>query len=217
MNEAQSSDSANDLRVLVVADDHLVRAGLAVLMEGQQGLTVAGQVAPNELVSTGPEVYRADLALWDLGWAPDRTLDFLAEAQDGALPAVVLLSDETMAPRVWHAGVRGLLHREVDGDVLAGALTTVNSGLAVLDPQFAVTLTDARGERAPAPAAGLTPREMEVLQLIAEGLPNKAIAGRLGVSEHTIKFHVNSILGKLGAQSRTEAVTIATRAGLLAL
>jgi len=63
----------------------------------------------------------------------------------------------------------------------------------------------------------LTPREQEVLQLLAEGLPNKAIASQLSISEHTVKFHVNAIMGKLGAQSRTEAVTRATRAGLILL
>jgi DNA-binding NarL/FixJ family response regulator len=63
----------------------------------------------------------------------------------------------------------------------------------------------------------LTPRELEVINLIAEGLPNKTIAGRLGISEHTVKFHVNAILTKLGAQSRTEAVVRATRMGLIAL
>lgn len=217
MSKDQPSPPANALRVLVVAEDHLVRAGLASLLEERPGLNVAGQVAPGDLASTGAELYRADLALWDLGWTPDRTLDYLAEAQNDALPAVVLLSDETLARRVWDAGVRGLLHREIDGDVLAGALTTVSSGLAVVDPQFAITLTGVASGEAPAPAAGLTPRELEVLALIAEGLPNKAIAGRLGVSEHTIKFHVNAMLGKLGAQSRTEAVTIATRAGLMTL
>ncbi len=63
----------------------------------------------------------------------------------------------------------------------------------------------------------LTPRELEVLGLIGDGLPNKTIAGRLDISEHTVKFHVNAILGKLGAQSRTEAVTLATRMGLITL
>ena len=63
----------------------------------------------------------------------------------------------------------------------------------------------------------LTPREVEVLQLLAEGLPNKGIAQRLGISEHTVKFHVNAIMGKLGAQSRTEAVVQATRLGLILL
>jgi two-component system nitrate/nitrite response regulator NarL len=67
------------------------------------------------------------------------------------------------------------------------------------------------------PVEDLTPRELEVLQLLAEGLPNKAIGLRLSISEHTVKFHVNAILGKLGAQSRTDAVVRATRLGLIIL
>ncbi len=91
--------------------------------------------------------------------------------------------------------------------------------LVVLDGSFAGDLLlsaqpEASGDR---PVEDLTPRELEVLQLLAEGLANKAIAQRLGVSDHTIKFHVNAILGKLGAQSRTEAVVRATRLGLIVL
>jgi DNA-binding NarL/FixJ family response regulator len=105
----------------------------------------------------------------------------------------------------------------VDGAVLANALSAMIDGLAVLDPGLASHLLDAaRGNVLPA-VAELTPRETEVLGLMAEGLPNKAIAARLSVSEHTVKFHVNSILGKMGARSRTEAVAIATRAGLATL
>ena len=76
---------------------------------------------------------------------------------------------------------------------------------------------DAAAAPGPGPASLLTPREQDVLLLLAEGLPNKGVASRLGVSEHTVKFHVNSIMGKLNAQSRTEAVTLATRLGLLPL
>ena len=88
------------------------------------------------------------------------------------------------------------------------ALHALGRGLVVLDASFVGDLLlsaqpETTGER---PVEDLTPRELEVVQLLAEGLPNKAIAKRLGVSDHTIKFHVNAILGKLGAQSRTEAV-----------
>ena len=91
------------------------------------------------------------------------------------------------------------------------------SGLLVLQPGLDTQLPTDVGDETSSPAGGLTQREMEVLALVAEGLPNKAIASRLEISEHTVKFHVNSILTKLGAQSRTEAVTRATRMGLLLL
>lgn len=217
MNQAGPNLPADGTRVLVVADDHLVRAGLSALLEEQPGATVAGQASTDEMLSAGPDVFRADVAVWDLGWDPDLGLGPVVEFQDHSLPTVVLLSDEALAPPLWAAGVRGLLDRDVDGEVLAGALAVVSSGLAVVDPRFSVTSTDPERAESPAPASGITPRELDVLSLMAEGMPNKAIASSLGVSEHTVKFHVNAILGKLGARSRTEAVTIATRAGLLTL
>ncbi len=97
------------------------------------------------------------------------------------------------------------------------ALKAVVAGLTVMAPELSPQR--AKSEyRAPLPVVEqLTPREMEVLQLLAQGLPNKRIADRLNVSDHTVKFHVNAILGKLGVQSRTEAVILATRLGLVML
>lgn len=93
----------------------------------------------------------------------------------------------------------------------------LSQGLNALDPEVgeSVRLPSEAGQAAL--AEGLTPREMEVLRLVADGLPNKEIARRLGVSEHTVKFHLNALMGKLGAQSRTEAVVTATRQGLIML
>ena len=128
--------------------------------------------------------------------------------------------EEGVAMRAWRGGARGLLPREVQADTLLSALPDLGRGLVVLDASFAGDLLlsaqpkTAAGERL---VEDLTARELEVLQLLAEGLPNKTIAQRLGVSDHTIKFHVNAILGKLGAQSRTEAVVRATRLGLIVL
>ena len=93
----------------------------------------------------------------------------------------------------------------------------VTHGLLVLDPSLAEAVPPIRDAHPTGAATVLTPREQEVLQLLAEGLPNKSIADRLGITEHTVKFHVNAILGKMGAQSRTEAVTRATRLGLILL
>jgi DNA-binding NarL/FixJ family response regulator len=115
-------------------------------------------------------------------------------------------------------GVRGIVDRGAAGPVLAAALAAAARGLAVLEPSVA-----AGWLRAPAAAGdddgpdALTPREREVLALLAEGLGNRAIGARLGVSEHTAKFHVNAILGKLGAATRAEAIVRAARRGLVAL
>ena len=97
------------------------------------------------------------------------------------------------------------------------AMVAVAQGLLVLDPRLPVLEPPARDQSQPHVMGELTPREQEVLRLVAEGLPNKSIADHLGISLHTVKFHVNAIMSKLGAQSRTEAVTRATRLGLLPL
>ncbi|MEX1104356.1 MAG: response regulator transcription factor [Dehalococcoidia bacterium] len=113
----------------------------------------------------------------------------------------------------------GLLLRDVSAEELAAAVQAVANGLTVLDPEVATVLT--RGPRPSAPAEPLgeplTEREMDVLRELALGLPNKAIALHLGISEHTVKYHVGEILGKLEAASRTEAVMLAARRGLLPL
>jgi DNA-binding NarL/FixJ family response regulator len=89
--------------------------------------------------------------------------------------------------------------------------------LVVLDPSLPAPVLSTRDPSSPMLVEELTPRELEVLDLLAEGLSNKAIAHRLGISDHTVKFHVNAVMGKLGAQSRTEAVVRATRLGLILL
>ena len=104
---------------------------------------------------------------------------------------------------------------DIEAAPLAAAVRAVVAGLIVLDPVIAGT-TRAQADSSIGPDSDLlTAREMEVLLLVAEGYPNKSIAHELGISEHTAKFHVGSLLGKLGAASRTEAVTIATRRGIL--
>ena len=119
------------------------------------------------------------------------------------------------------AGLRGwaCLARDVDAEQLDLAVRSAEAGLVLLDlPMAATSLAPATTLSAPAIAAEtLTPRELQVLQLVAQGLPNKGIARRLGISENTAKFHVASVCGKLGASSRTEAVTIAARRGLILL
>ena len=203
-----------DIRVVVVAEDHLARAGLAALLDTMHGCTVAGQASPKEYGSVSSDVFGEDVVVWDLGWDPDRSLECIGDATDGGALVLALVTDERGASDAWNAGVRGLLHRDAGPSALAGAIVAVAQGLSVLDPQVAPAIpaprpTDDRPE--------LTRRELEVLGLIADGHPNKAIAARLQISEHTVKFHVTAILEKLGAQSRTEAVTRATRAGLITL
>jgi DNA-binding NarL/FixJ family response regulator len=171
------------------------------------------------------EIYRPDVLLWDAGWRPAPSLARLADLE-ARVPVAILLPDQADARQAWAAGARGLLRRDAEPPRIAAALAATVHGFAVIEPDFAealrATLPDrtlSRSEAADhAPLVEpLTPREVEVLRLMAEGLPNKTIAARLEISEHTVKFHVNTILGKLGVASRTEAVVRATRLGLILL
>ncbi|HEX9118701.1 MAG TPA: response regulator transcription factor [Anaerolineae bacterium] len=211
-----------DLRVLVIADDTLARAGLAALVAGLPGAVVAGQMPGLGDLAAAVEVYLPDVALWDLGWGDPtaglaRLPDLAAALGPRRAPPVVLLPTPAAAGEAWAAGARVLLLRDIAAERLAAALAAAVEGLAVLDPALAAPLIAARRDAASAPVETLTPRETEVLRLMAEGLPNKAIARQLNVSEHTVKFHVNAILGKLAVESRTEAVVRATRLGLVLL
>ena len=205
-----------DVRVLVAADDPLAPAGLSALLDGQPGQVVAGQSPADDTLVSAAEAHEAHVLAWDLGFSPEASIDRLADLRASLPPVVSLLDDEDLAPRAWAAGARGLVRRDSTASLLSAALSAVAEDLVVLDPDFTDGLL-----RGPvgwaAPAEHLTPRELEVLRLLAEGLPNKVLADRLRITENTVKFHVNAILGKLGAQTRTEAVTRATRAGLILL
>jgi DNA-binding NarL/FixJ family response regulator len=213
------------LRVLVVAGDPLARAGLAALLSAEEGLVVAGRAEPGEdLVAVG-EALQPDVIAWDMGWQGDASLSRLSELELD-IPIVALVSDNPEAAAALAHGALGALPRNADAARIAAALAAVARGLVTVDAGFARALAPAprRAPDAMPPLEDerplleeLTARELEVLRLLAEGLPNKTIAQRLDISEHTVKFHVNSLLGKLGAASRTEAVVRATRLGLVLL
>lgn len=211
------------IRILLVADDPLARAGLSNFL-ADPGIDGSGIEIVMQLASDDPGLgeatarYRPDVILWDLGWEPSSNLDRLSDFLEIGEPVVVLLPTLDMARSAWAAGARALMARDADTGQILAALSAAAQGLVVVDPEMAAVLPLERAvyesERI---LEELTPREFEVLQLLAEGASNKAIARRLAISEHTVKYHVNTILGKLGAQSRTEAVVRATRAGLILL
>ena len=207
----------NELRVVIVADDPLARAGLAALLSDQPGIIVAGQMSSDDARSDIAAFHSPDAIVWDLGWTPGLSLEAVADFGEAAPPIVALLPDVSHASAALAAGARGLLPRSIPAEALAATLIAVAQGLTVIGPELADAVRPAGRPPATPLADELTPREREVLLLVAEGLPNKSIAGRLGISEHTVKFHVNAIMGKIGAQSRTEAVTRATHLGLIPL
>lgn len=205
------------LRLFLVGNDPLARAGLVLLLREQTEYHIIGQASSNtvndlpwdELCEEQP-----DLILWDLGWETAVSHP-LPDPTDLPAPILALLADPADADAVWRSGARGLLPRQFNGDSLLAAIPAVATGLAVYDPTLLPNLaTTTGGEET---AVDLTPREAEVLQLMAEGLTNKAIAQQLDISSHTVKFHVTAIMSKLHAQSRTEAVVQATRQGLILL
>jgi two-component system, NarL family, nitrate/nitrite response regulator NarL len=205
-----------DLRVLVVSGDPLARTGLALLLRDQEGLTVSGQMAPDDWPAPGEDT-APDVAVWDLGLDLRSGLEELRSLGPAGPPMVAIVADETDAREALAAGARGALSRDADGDRLAAALRAVALGLIVLDETFAADALRGAPAVSQELPESLTPRELEVLQLLAQGLPNKQIAQRLGISDHTAKFHVNAILGKLGVQSRSEAIVQAVRMGLVML
>lgn len=204
-----------ETNVLIVADDPLARAGLAALLGGQPGVTVVGQ-GDSEDVAAAVRAFMPDAVVWDLGWEPDRRIEALSNFVDGPeTPVLALVATPASAGSARAAGARGILARSVDGAQLAAATGAVVQGLLVFSEDMAVQPAAATGDGAS--VEPLSPRELDVLRRMAEGLSNKQIARDLDISEHTVKFHVNAVLGKLGAQSRTEAVVRATRAGLILL
>ena len=142
----------------------------------------------------------------------------------GHAPTIVLIDDasSTQALDALNTGAAAVLSVYADGATLAAAIEAVGRGLTAIPAAQLKSLLDGVDQGAPAPAGGsvdpqLTPRELEVLAALADGVSNKVIARRLGISFHTVKFHVASILAKLGAETRTEAVAQGARRGLVML
>jgi NarL family two-component system response regulator YdfI len=200
------------IRVLIAAPSAVVRAGLEALIASSHGISLVG--ADPDLTSM--EALRPDVVLAAVG------VDELSPPADGRPPAIVLLTGEAQPAWTMEAlrlGVRGLLPRDASAVEILAAVEAAASGMAVLDPRELETLL--AGSAVPAQATGETPvltaRELEVLRMMAEGAANKTIAWKLNISEHTAKFHVASILTKLNASTRTEAVTMGIRRGLILL
>lgn len=194
-------------RLLIAAPSAVVRAGLEVLVASDPAIELAGSFPDLSAAdSVQPDVILAALPLEDLT-AP----------AEGPAPAIVLVSEDSTpawTPEALRLGVRALLPRDAGAREVLAAVETAASGLAVVDPHELEQLLPARSALS-AENPPLTPREIEVLRLMAEGDANKNIAWKLGISEHTVKFHVASILSKLNASTRAEAVALGMRRGMI--
>jgi DNA-binding NarL/FixJ family response regulator len=196
-------------RIAIAAPSAVIRAGLEALLAATPGWEVAGSFADaSSLDSLQLDVLVAAVPVSEL------------RVVSGAVPAIVLLTSEGQPE--WTAdalrsGVRALLPRDAPAAAILAAVEAAASGLAVIDPQELEGLLGSTGVTEPTDSGGaaLTPRETEVLRMMADGAANKEIAWKLAISEHTVKFHVASVMGKLNASSRTEAVTRGLRRGLI--
>lgn len=199
-------------RVCVFAEDPVAADGLRAAL----ALADDGRLLGVERIED------ADVVLWDLGstaHAASAVLDVLAAVRARGQALVALVPDEAGAAHALAQGASGVLQRRIHAPTLTAAILAVRLGLCVLDAALADHCLQLPAANAPQAHAdevdALTAREREVLELLALGLSNKSIADRLSVSVHTVKFHVNSILAKLGADSRTAAVASALRRGLV--
>jgi two-component system, NarL family, response regulator YdfI len=211
------------IRVFIVAASPLIRAGLQSML-AESRIDLVGSAAhlesvSNQLVDVEPDVILVETTA-DTYEESMNTLEDAELAQDHA---VIVLSEQPKSARLsmaLRAGVRAVLPRDVTKEQLRAAIDAAAAGLVVVHP---LDLDNALPAAANIPTAAaelpepLTRREREVLQMLAAGLVNKEIAARLSISDHTVKFHVASILGKLGASTRTEAVAAGIRRGLVML
>ncbi len=213
-------------RVLIVAPYASLRAGLHALVAEAEDCTVVGEVGGSEELDSLLETTRPDVLLADISGGTDDLPCLIELALRGRAGLVALGEGSATAGRLASSALHGwaYLHPEADGDEIGAAVRAVAAGLVVLDGNHAALLKTAAVTSVPARdlivAEGgdsLTAREREVLQLIAQGLANKNIAARLTISLSTVKFHVASILAKLDASSRTEAVTTGARRGYVLL
>lgn len=191
-------------RIVIVGDDRLASQGLSHVLGRELDPGSISTLAPHdEAIDDG------DVCIWDLGANPVEEIVLPAE-----IPVIALVPDGAHARRALALGARGALLRDVAAARLARAIDAVSDGLVVLDDGLAEDVVRVPSS-ALAPMEPLTPRELEVLEQLGLGLSNKDIAERLGITTHTAKFHVNSLMSKLGATSRTEVVAMGARAGLI--
>jgi NarL family two-component system response regulator YdfI len=201
-------DSTGVIRVLVGSRSSVVRAGLESLVRSTAVLEFAGVV---ELTHLATADFVGDVLLIEGGDWP--------LVADLPIPVVLLLDtrDSTVVGSALRSGIRGILPLDATPDEIEGAVRAVQAGLVVTTSAAMAELLPDAHPAVEALAEPLSDRELEVLDLLAEGLSNKLIAQGLSISEHTVKTHVASIFGKLGASSRTEAVSLGIRRGLVML
>jgi NarL family two-component system response regulator LiaR len=204
------------IRVLIVDDHQIVRTGLRAVISLTDGLEVVGEAATGQSGIDQCSALSPDVVLMDIkmpGMDGVTAIDRItAESPDVNVVALTSFDDPGLMRRALEAGAVGYLLKDTDEDELVAAIRLASQRNSVI---AASAMKDLVANPPPEPGdeyrASFTPREVGVLQLVAEGFTNSQIADRLGISPSTVNFHVHNILGKLDAKTRTEAVAIAVR------
>mgnify|MGYP000745876374 CR=1 FL=1 len=202
---------------VVIADDHgVLRDGLAEVIRAQPDMEVVGTAADGAEAVACCRSAAADVVLMDLEMPVmdgiEATRAIAAEAPRAAVLVLTSFSDRRRITRALDAGATGYLLKDASADDVVRGVRAAARGEAPLDPRAARALLDAQS--APDPLAGVSPREREVFAQLLEGMPNKLIARRLGISEKTVKAHLTSLFRQLGVTDRVQAILWAERHGL---
>ncbi|MFP5252370.1 MAG: response regulator [Actinomycetes bacterium] len=211
------------IKVVLVDDHAVVREGLARLVDGADDMEVVGTAADGAGVLEVVRSARPDVVLMDLQMPGTDGVAATRILTDSGLGSQVLVltsfSDEERIVAALDAGAVGYLLKDADADDVLDGIRAVSRGESPIHPRAARALLGSRRTSTPDPAhqdpvADLTPREREVLTLVAAGLANKQIARRLGITDRTVKAHLTSVFARLGVADRTQAALWAQRHGL---
>jgi NarL family two-component system response regulator LiaR len=213
-----TSSPSQTIRVMLVDDHTMVRKGLATFLKTFDDLELAGEAGNGQAAIQLCGEILPDVVLMDMVM-PEMDGASVARIIRQQFPSVQVLAltsfkEGDLVKNALEAGAIGYLLKDVSADELARAIRAAHSGRATLSPEAAQSLVET-ANLPPTPGLDLTEREREVLALMVEGLNNTQIAGRLTVSPSTVKSHVSNILSKFEVASRTEAVTLALRHGLI--
>lgn len=206
------------IRVMIVDDHAMVRRGLTMFLRAFSDLELAGEADSGEAgirlcAELQPDVVLMDMVLPGLS-GPEAIRIIREECPQTRVIALTSFKEGDLVRSALQAGAIGYLLKDVSADDLAAGIRAAHAGRSTLSEQATQSLLEVNDQPAP-PPFDLTEREHAVLRLMVEGLNNTQIAGQLVVSPSTVKSHVSAILGKLGAATRTEAVTLALRRGLV--
>ena len=210
---AARSDTTNDIRVLIAEDHTVVRDGLIAILEQERDMEVVAEIGDGRQAVELWEKTRPDVTLMDLRMPALDGIDAIHAIRliDPAARIIILTTfdgDEDIY-RGMHAGAKSYLLKDVGREEMCRVIREVHAGKTLVSPAVAIRLAERM------PLEELTPRELDVLRLLALGKPNKLIGAALSISEVTVKSHMQAIFRKLGVLSRTEAIAVANRRGLL--